>query len=193
MIPLKELHTCSIEYGPPKQNVNGSQYVNCNNDELIVQLPPCSFVSIDVHKTECILKVCVSNPHLIKFINKLEHDIIPVAYGQSVSWFKKQLVSTKLREIFSSCLSDGNILSLYIPLDDHGNYLIKCFDVNKKEQSLAQHSLYRYNLEIITQLQGLFFVSKSFGFRWKVLQMKLHFPKLHEYAFIDDNDSDTDE
>jgi len=142
----------------------------------------------------------VNDPKMKKFyesIREVEDKVKSHAELQSVSWFKKKQSREIIDEFFKSQLKhsldgEGNITETYPPRlrsklihNDQDGFRVDVYDsVKNGDGEYERLSLDKDNLEdvvprgsktvAILECTGIWFVEKSFGVSWKVVQVKVY-------------------
>lgn len=164
-----------MEYGTPTKLQDGRYFVKITNKDG-------SRVLKQINNTE------VQESHCFKIpINLSEYDdqIISQAEVCSEQWFGKKVELDALKKAFDSSVSSGMLEAPFAPRS-------KLFDSERNEISTDLLTV-GTRCDIVVELCGIWFLKKSFGPVWRLVQARLKkkstFPQ--KYIFEDDgNDSD---
>jgi hypothetical protein len=201
---IEDLDVTKFVYSEPKINAMGGQsvYISANelNDKIVIQTPKCSLPfglnSFDANgETKYSLDISLRGDHtpmqnFKSFLQNFDDNNSNVALEKSNSWFKKQLDSSVIDEIYRNTLKTQKnyapLVKLKVPTKN-GKFLGDVFDQNKNKVDLSciQRGC---TVQAIIECVGMYFIAKEFGITWKVVQLKVYPPnRLSGYAFVDDN------
>jgi hypothetical protein len=205
IIPVTELDPSTFVYSEPKVNAMGGQSVyisaNENKEKIIIQTPKCGLPfglnSFQTNSGENKYSLDISlrgnsvpMQNFIKFLQDYDDKNTETALKNSRVWFKKQLDSSVIDEIYKNTMKTQNnyapIMKVKFPTRN-GNFLGDIFDQNKNkvDMSCIQKGC---TVQAIIECVGMYFVAKEFGITWKVIQLKVYPPnRLTGYSFVDED------
>lgn len=121
--------------------------------------------------------------------SEIDDEIINQAEKSSEEWFNKKLDRDTIKAAFDSSVTAGILEAPFAKRG--GNIVTKVFDGDKNEISTDVLTP-GTPCDIIVELAGLWFIKKSFGPVWRVVQVRLKkessFPKT--YLFSDEASDD---
>jgi len=159
-----------MEYGKPTRMPDGRYFLKITGQGLTKQIN-----SAEVQDAQC-FKVPAT------ILDEFDAEILKQAELSSVEWFGKKV--DNLQNVFEPSVSSG---ILEAPLTKK----TKVFDAFKNEvdRSILVPGV---KCDIMVELSGLWFIRKTFGTEWRVIQARLKkqtsIPQT--YMFSDDADSD---
>jgi hypothetical protein len=129
-----------------------------------------------------------------KFI-EVDTEIIEKAKTSKQEWFGKELSDETLQSAFQESVSDGIILASLATVK--GQIVATAYDL-KKEVVELQDVKEGATLDVLFELAGIWFLKKSFGPIWRVVQVRVRgepksrsFPK--DYLFSDSPEEEVEE
>ena len=170
-----------MEYGKPIKLQDGRYFVKISNSDKSRVLKQLN--NVEVQEQNC-FKVSAD-------LREFDDQIISQAEVCSEEWFGKKIDLDSLKKVFDSSVSANILEAPPVPKKT------KVFDSNRNEVSLEVF-VPGSRCDIIVELSGIWFLKKSFGPVWRLVQARLKkestFPQ--KYIFADDDDaaaSDDDE
>jgi hypothetical protein len=121
-----------------------AEIIDSSNDDIRIKIPPNS-------------------------IQGWDDKIITEAVKNSVTWFKKEITQEVLATYYQSSV-DADILEAEPVLNSKGIPSIAYFDMNKELISGVENNT---TCNILLQLDGIWFLRKSFGPVWRLVQVKV--------------------
>ena len=119
----------------------------------------------------------------------VDEDILNQAEKSSEEWFNKKLDKDTIKNAFDASVTAGILEAPYAKRN--GSIVTKVFDKEKNELSTDVLTP-GTQCDIIIELTGLWFIKKSFGPVWRVVQVRMKressFPK--KYLFSDEESED---
>lgn len=150
-----------MEYSSPVKVPDGRYYMKVSGGNRI-QFNKLSIGSFDAKP----LMISLNEVQLDQ-VKSLEDQVVSKAKESSVEWFGREISSATIGKAFQSSISDGLFETC---LATSGGRVITTFwdsNKNQKEQS-SEWS----NVDVIVELSGVWFLQKSFGPIFKVIQVK---------------------
>lgn len=162
-------------YGTPEKLQDGRYFVKIESN-------PMTIVNVRISKDTDGYSVEINDPSIIQ---AFESQIIDDASLNSVAWFKKEISRDVISNIFQGSL-DGSNLVCEEALDPKGRTTTVFFDENKNIIEFSPDLVYT----ALVQLDGLWFLKRSFGTSWKIIQARAKRPQKKIECVIPDDDSD---
>jgi hypothetical protein len=175
-----------MEYGKPQKLPDGRYFLKINGarhqvNGLVLQ---DSLTSKSVN-----FKIEDSN-----LFTNIDTQLLEQAKQSRVEWFGKELSDETIANAFQESVTDG-ILSASLATVK-GETVTTAFDTQKNPMELQDVSV-GAKCDVLLELSGLWFLKKSFGPIWRVVQVRVRsgaakasFPK--EYLFTDEPEEDDD-
>jgi hypothetical protein len=168
-----------MEYGKPTKLSDGRYFLRMTDTDgqrIFKQIN-----GAEVQEANC-FKVPVN-------FNDIDEDVINQAEKNSEDWFNKKLDRETIKNAYDSSVSAGIIEAPYAKRN--GTVVTKVYDKDKNEISVDVLTP-GTQCDIIVELTGLWFIKKSFGPVWRVVQVRMKkessFP--NAYFFKDDASDD---
>lgn len=168
-----------MEYGQPTKLQDGRYFLRitgADGQRVFKQIN-----GAEVQEANC-FKVPVT-------FSDIDEEIINQAEKSSEEWFNKKLDRDTIKNAFDSSVTAGILEAPFAKRN--GSVVTKAFDKDKNEipvESLTPGT----QCDIIVELTGLWFIKKSFGPVWRVVQVRMKkessFPK--NYLFSDEDSED---
>ncbi len=164
-----------MEYGKPSKLQDGRYFLRITKEggERVLK----QINNAEVQEANC-FKVPVS-------LQEYDDDIIAQAEKNSEDWFGKKFDVDALKKAFDSSVTTGILEAPFARRNSH--VATKVFDCDRKEVS-TDLLIPGTRCDIVVELTGLWFLKKSFGPVWRVIQVRLkkesNFPS--QYMFSDD-------
>lgn len=166
-----------MNYSVPEKLPDGRYYVKINDDVTRVEKD----VRIGQIQDDMILTL--SNPDGIQNIDSA---IIDDAVIHSNDWFQREISRDILEKYYQSSLED-NVLQVIAPKTSKGKYSIAIFAENKEVLSNIEPGTV---CNVLLQLDGIWFLKKSFGPVWKIIQIRQKRQPKKIECRIEDDESD---
>jgi hypothetical protein len=181
-----------MKFTEPKQLADGRFFVRVTQDDdrnVTLQLNKVTLTSTFA-ESEDEVTIMVQNKESIL---KMEQDILRAAKDNSTSWFGREVQQKTLDAAFTRSLSDEGFINLNKPKKGKIGY----FNASKQESTVPLNSIEANTvLDVLIELTGIWFLKKSFGLHWRVLQVRdIPVPKKQVYLFENqesDESSDDD-
>lgn len=171
-----------MEYGKPSKLQDGRYFLRITKeggDRVLKQIN-----NAEVQEANC-FKVPVS-------LQEYDDDIIAQAEKSSDEWFGKKIDIEALKKAFDSSVTTGILEAPFARRNS--SIATKVFDCDRKEVS-TDVLVPGTKCDILVELTGLWFLKKSFGPVWRVIQARLKkessFP--NRYMFSDDGGSEEED
>jgi hypothetical protein len=175
-----------MEYGKPQKLPDGRYFLKINGSRHQV-----NGVTLQDSLTAKSVNFKVENSNLFTTI---DNDLLTQAKASRVEWFGKELSDETIAKAFPESVTDDVISATLATVK--GEVVTTAFDIQKnliELQEVASGS----KCDVLLELSGLWFLKKSFGPIWRVVQVRVRsgsqkasFPK--EYLFTDDPEEDDD-
>ena len=171
-----------MEYGKPTKLQDGRYFLRRTNQDRSRVLRQIN--NVEVQEANC-FKVPVD-------LHEYDEDILLNADKNSEVWFGKKIDTESLRKAFDSSVSTGILEASFVRRNS--SVVTKVFDCDRKEVS-PEVLVPGTRCDILVELTGLWFLKKSFGPVWRLVQARLkkesNFPS--KYMFSDDGDNESEE
>ena len=131
-------------------------------------------------------------PDNIDLFSKIDQDLLAQAKTSKVEWFGKELSDETITNAFQESVTDG-ILSANL-VSVKGQIVTTVFDSSKtalERQDVKADT----KCDVLLELAGLWFLKKSFGPVWRVVQIRVRAgaqrtPPPTDYMFTDEPEDD---
>lgn len=168
-----------MEYGKPTKLQDGRYFVKITNKDGSRVLKQIN--NTEVHESNC-FKIGID-------LTEFDDNIISQAEVCSEEWFGKKIELDALKKAFDSSVSSG---LLEAPFARRNQAIVtKVFDSDRHEVSPEVLTV-GTRCDIVVELCGIWFLKKSFGPVWRLVQARLKkqssFPQ--KYMFEDDESDD---
>jgi Family of unknown function (DUF5871) len=124
----------------------------------------------------------------------VDSELLVQAKESRVEWFGKEISDETIANAFQESVTDGVLSASLATIK--GEVVTVAFDTKKTPVELQEVAT-GSKCDVLLELSGLWFLKKSFGPIWRVIQVrvrsgatKVTFPK--EYLFTDDAEEDDD-
>lgn len=173
-----------MEYGKPSKLQDGRYFLRVTNGDGSRVLKQIN--GVEVQEAHC-LKVPSGD-----FLREYDEDILASAEKNSEEWFGKKFDMDALKKAFDSSV---NTSLLEAPFAKRGGTVAtRVFDCDRNEVS-PDVLVPGTKCDVVVELVGLWFLKKSFGPVWRLVQARLKkestFPS--KYMFSDENAGETDD
>lgn len=171
-----------MEYSAPVKVPDGRYYMKVSGSNRI-QLNKLNIASFDSKP----LMISLSEAQLDQ-VKSLEDQVVSKALESSVEWFGREISTATIAKAFQSSISDNTFETCLAT--SKGGVITSFWDSNKnpKDQSTEWS-----DVDIIVELSGVWFLQKSFGPIFKVIQVKESKQPAYTrktYLFSDDQSDD---
>jgi hypothetical protein len=175
-----------MEYGKPQKLPDGRYFLKINGSRHQV-----NGVTLQDSMTAKSVNFKVENSNLFTTI---DNDLLTQAKESRVEWFGKELSDETIANAFQESVTDDVISAALATVK--GEVVTTAFDIQKNSVEL-QEVAPGSKCDVLFELSGLWFLKKSFGPIWRVVQVRVRggsqkasFPK--EYLFTDDPEEEDD-
>jgi hypothetical protein len=115
-----------------------------------------------------------------EFFNSVDAEILVQAKQSKVDWFSKELSDETIQNAYQESLTDGLVSASLATVK--GEFVTRAFDRQRSAIDLAGVKK-DTQCDVVLELSGLWFLKKSFGPIWRVLQVRVRgAPKAPEFA-----------
>lgn len=130
----------------------------------------------------------------VEFFTAIDEELLTQAKKSKVDWFGKELSDETIQSAYQESVTDGVVGASLASLK--GEIITKAFD--RQRESIALSTVKKGSqCDIVLELSGLWFLKKSFGPIWRVLQVRVRgAPKAPEFSkeyMFDDDPADEDD
>ena len=176
-----------MEYGKPQKLPDGRYFLRIAGKTQQVN----GIVLQDSLETKTVkFKVPESASDIFKTIDE---EILTQAKASKVDWFGKELSDDTILNAFQESVTDGVLDASLATVK--GQVTTTAFDTQKNRVEL-QAVKSETKCDVMLELAGLWFLKKSFGPIWRVLQVRVRgepvAPTPKEYMFTDEPEDDED-
>lgn len=151
-----------MEYGKPTKLQDGRYFLriasSSGEGRVLKQIN-----GVEVQEAGCFKVPCT--------LQEFDEEILKQAEISSESWFGKKIEPDALHKAYDSSVSAG-ILEAPLAKRSSGEIVAKVFDTAKNEVS-ADVLVPGTRCDIVVELSGIWFLKKSFGPVWRVIQVRL--------------------
>jgi hypothetical protein len=162
----------------PAKLSDGRYFVKITNDDksrLFKQINSCTVVGTGCYKIPVDL-------------SEYDESIITKAAESSVEWFGKEISKDNLEKMYENSVTSDVFEAGLTKVK--GKCITVVFDAKKQEISVDSLTV-GVRCNIIVELAGIWFLKKSFGPVWRVIQARLISSET-KYMFIDDDENPQD-
>jgi len=175
-----------MEYGKPQKLPNGRYFLKINGAQRQVN----GLVLQDDLSTKSVdFKV----PEGSEIFSTIDGELLTQAKASKVEWFGKELSDETIQTAFQESVTDGVLGASLASVK--GQVVTVAFDTQKNSIEL-QDVKAGTTVDVLLELSGLWFLKKSFGPVWRVLQVRVRGvarPVVKtEYAFMDEPEDEED-
>jgi len=175
-----------MEYGKPQKLPDGRYFLKINGSQRQVN----GLVLQDDLSTKSVnFKV----PEGSEIFSTIDGELLTQAKTSKVEWFGKELSDETIQTAFQESVTDGVIGASLASVK--GQVVTVAFDTQKNSVEL-QDVKAGTTVDALLELSGLWFLKKSFGPVWRVLQVRVRGatrPVVKtEYAFMDEPEDEED-
>jgi hypothetical protein len=166
-----------MEFSAPTKLPDGRYYVKVASDVRIVEK------NVKIGEIQDDMVVTLSDTSQIQ---SFDEKLVDAAFQNSAQWFQREIVKDVIAGYYQSALED-KILQIVPNTTPKGKVAVGIF-------SDAKDPLERVDpgtvCTVLLQLDGLWFLKKSFGPVWKLVQVRVKRQAKPIQCLIDDEDSD---
>jgi hypothetical protein len=133
-------------------------------------------------------------PEGLELFKNIDDELLSQAKASKVAWFGKELSDETITNAFQESVTDGVLGASLATIK--GEVVTTAFDTQKNPVEL-QDVKPESKVDVLLELSGLWFLKKSFGPIWRVIQVRVRSgaqraPAPKEYLFTDAAESDDD-
>lgn len=128
---------------------------------------------------------CIQVPGNDKTLDDIDKEIVNDAVTHSTEWFRKEMSHDIVSSYFQSSVDDG-VLQVDEVVNARGKSQVLFFGQSKEVIEFVSGSTYN----VLLQLDGLWFLKRSFGTTWKIVQARMKKDVQPVECLIRDEDSD---
>ena len=171
-----------MEYSEPTKIPDGRYFVRISNKD--------GRIFEQINRAEFSRDNCFQVKDNKDQLNKYDDMIIQEAVKSSETWFSKKLEEPFLRGVYESSISDGVLEAPFAKIK--GSVVAIAFDTEKERVNL-ESVVPGSSWDIVIELVGIWFLKKTFGPVWRVIQLrhsKTRTPTVvpKDYMFSDETD-----
>jgi hypothetical protein len=188
LLKLKNIfvHVVQMEYGKPQKLPDGRYFLRIAGKTQQVN----GLVLQDSLETKTVkFKV----PEGTDIFKAIDEELLTQAKTSKVEWFGKELSDETILNAFQESVTDGVLDASLATVK--GQVTTTAFDTQKNQVEL-QAVKAETKCDVMLELAGLWFLKKSFGPIWRVLQVRIRsvttVPPPKEYMFTDEPEDDED-
>jgi hypothetical protein len=176
-----------MEYGKPQKLPDGRYFLRISGKTQQVN----GLVLQDSLETKTVnFKVPEGTLDVFKTI---DDELLAQAKASKVEWFGKELSDETIMNAFQESVTDGTLGASLSTTKGRVNTI--AFDTQKNQVELQAVSP-ESKCDVVLELAGLWFLKKSFGPIWRVLQVRVRTgatpPTPKEYMFTDEPEDEED-
>jgi hypothetical protein len=174
-----------MEYGKPQKMPDGRYFLKINGSRYQV-----NGVTVQDPLTSKSVNIQINDSNVFSTVDS---ELLNQAKESRVEWFGKELSDETIGNAFQESLTDGILNASLATVK--GQVVTTAFDGHKNSIEL-QEVLSGSKCDVLLELSGLWFLKKSFGPIWRIVQVRVRSgaPKsfTKEYLFTDDPEEDDD-
>ena len=175
-----------MEYGKPQKLPDGRYFLKINGSQRQVN---GLVLQDDLSTKSANFKVQEGS----EIFSAIDGELLTQAKASKVEWFGKELSDETIQTAFQESVTDGVIGASLASVK--GQVVTVAFDTQKNSVEL-QDVKSGTTVDALLELSGLWFLKKSFGPVWRVLQVRVRGatrPVVKtEYAFMDEPEEEED-
>lgn len=122
----------------------------------------------------------------VKFIDDIDQQILDCAVQNSTAWFGREINRDTLAQYYQYSLENG-ALQVNLDTNARGKVTTTIFDQNKQVVTEVSPET---QCAALVKLDGLWFLKRTFGPVWKVIQIRVKKQPQPVQCLIHDSDSD---
>ncbi len=175
-----------MEYGTPQKLPDGRYFLKVSGPRQQVN----NVVAQDGLETKAVNFAVGDSQNLFQ---KIDEELLARAKESKVEWFGKELSDETIQNAFQESVTDGILGASLMTVK--GEVVTTAFDSQKNALELSEIKP-GTKCDVLLELSGLWFLKKSFGPIWRVVQVRrrdsqrAQVPK--EYLFTDEVEADED-
>jgi hypothetical protein len=188
LLKLKNIfvYVLQMEYGKPQKLPDGRYFLRIAGKTQQVN----GLVLQDSLETKTVKFKIPEGTDIFKTIDE---ELLTQAKASKVEWFGKELSDETIVNAFQESITDGVLDASLATVK--GQITTTVFDTQKNNVEL-QAVKSETKCDVMLELAGLWFLKKSFGPIWRVLQVRVRggavAPTPKEYMFTDEPEDDED-
>ena len=175
-----------MEYGKPQKLPDGRYFLRISGKTQQVN----GLVLQDSLETKT---VKFNVPEGTDIFKTIDEELLAQAKTSKVAWFGKELSDETILNAFQESITDGILDASLATVK--GQVTTTAFDTQKNPVEL-QAVKAETKCDVVLELAGLWFLKKSFGPIWRVLQVRVRgvapAPTSKEYMFTDEPEDEED-
>ena len=176
-----------MEYATPQKLPDGRYFL-----KITGQRKQLNNVTLQDDLTTKNLNLKIQDDH-VDFFKGIDEEILTQAKQSKVDWFGKELSDETIQNAYQESLTDGVVGASLATVK--GEFITQAFDRQRTSIELSKVKK-DTQCDIMLELSGLWFLKKSFGPIWRVLQVRVRGaakpPVVKEYLFEDDPTEEDD-
>lgn len=166
-----------MEFSAPTKLPDGRYYVKVASDVRIVEK------NVKIGEIQDDMVVTLSDTSQIQ---SFDEKLVDAAFQNSAQWFQREIVKDVIAGYYQSALED-KILQIVPNTTPKGKVAVGIFSDSKDPLERVDPGTV---CTVLLQLDGLWFLKKSFGPVWKLVQVRVKRQAQPIQCLIDDEDSD---
>lgn len=172
----------AIVYSDPVKLSDGRYFVKASTEDTPVYVSLKNVIVDDPSLDD--INVTLSEAD-VNTIGSWDKRFVEDAVSNSTKWFHKEISSEVIQSYYQSAL-DGDSLEVQPSLNAKGKSVVALFDAAKNQvQKVDQNT----SAIVLLQFDGLWFLRKTFGPVWRLVQLKVRKTAEPVQCMLDD-DSD---
>jgi len=133
-------------------------------------------------------------PEGLSLFSTIDQEVLEKAKTSKVDWFGKELSDDTITSAYQESVTDGTIGTSLVSVK--GQVITAAYDTQKNPIEL-QAVTEGTKCDCVLELSGLWFLKKSFGPVWRVVQVRVRGPpkvtRSTEYMFTDEPEDEEDD
>lgn len=172
-----------VTYEDPVKLSDGRYFVKASTggSPVYVSLKNVNIGDIDADDIE--LRLCEGDANLVGMWDK---KFVESAVENSTKWFHKEISSDVIQSYFVSSLDSDGTLEVQPSINSKGKANVAIFDSNKEPIKTVEPGT---SALVLLQFDGMWFLRKTFGPVWRLVQVRVKKTLAPPQCLIDD-DSD---
>jgi hypothetical protein len=177
-------------FGQPKQIPDGRYYLKVTSEEgskVLIQMNNVTMVTPFASSDTITLTLKNSDT-----ITSIDNEVVEAAKTNSTSWFGKEVQAKTLEAAYSRSVDSNNTMNVS-KATANGKVNTTAFDHTKTQidpNTLDENT----TCDILLEFSGVWFMKKTFGPIWRIVQVRLKKPvKVVTYMFKDEEEVDGDD
>ncbi len=171
-----------MEFSDPVKLSDGRYFVKTTTDGGPLYVSLKNVIVFDPESDEISMKIDTADVDIVK---EWDGKCVASAVENSVKWFHKEISADVISSYFQSSL-DGQVLDVQPSMNAKGKVATVYFDTAKNQIQKIEPNT---NASVLLQLDGLWFLRKTFGPVWRVVQVKVR-KTIEPVQCMLDDDSD---